>query len=318
MRPDYVLPLRWDADTSRRELAELTGYLAELRDWADVVVVDGSEPDLFAAHDRAWAPLVRHIAPDVPRTPNGKVAGVLTGIRATAGARIVLADDDVRYDRRALAEVVRRLDRADLVMPQNHFVPLPWHARWDTARSLLNRAIGTDYPGTLAVRREVAAGGYRGDVLFENLELIRTVVARGGRVARAKDVFVARRPPSVRHFWSQRVRQAYDSQAQPWRLAAELALLPALLLQARAPGGYVVWAAAAIAVAERGRRADGGKAVFPRSAALWAPVWLAERAVTAWIALTWRAAGGVPYAGGRLRHAASSLSALRRGERQGT
>ncbi len=317
MRIDYILPLRWDAETSRRELPEMTAYLSRLRDWADVVVVDGSEPQVFATHHRAWTSLVRHIRPDGPSTPNGKVAGVLTGIRATDGPHIVLADDDVRYDRRGLEEVARRLDRAEIVMPQNHFRPLPWHARWDTARSLINRAIDTDYPGTLALRREVAAGGYRGDVLFENLELIRTVAARGGRVERAKDVFIARRPPSARHFWAQRVRQAYDSQAQPARLAVELALLPALLLQTRAPRGFLVWAAVAVAVAERGRRAAGGRTVYSRSAALWAPAWVAERAFTAWVALAWRAAGGVPYAGGRLRHAASSMRALRRGEQPG-
>ena len=318
MRVDYVLPLRWDADTSRRELAELTAYLARLREWADVVVVDGSDAPVFAEHDAAWSGLVRHIPPEGPPCPNGKVAGVFTGIRATRRDRIVIADDDVRYDELGLAEVVRRLDRAGIVMPQNHFRPLPWHARWDTARSLLNRAFGADYAGTVAVRRERATGGYRGDVLFENLELLRTVAARGGMVERAKDLFVERRPPSARHFRSQRVRQAYDSQAQPWRLAAELALLPALLLQARAPRGYPVWALAAVMVAERGRRVAGGRRVYAPTAALWAPAWVAERAITAWVALAWRAAGGVPYAGGRLRHAASSMRALRRAEHPGT
>ncbi|MGC5076134.1 glycosyltransferase [Agrococcus sp. DT81.2] len=312
MRPDYVLPLRWDAATSRSELPELTAYLERLRDWADVVVVDGSDEPIFAEHHRAWSTLVRHIAPDGPPTPNGKVAGVLTGIRATAQPRFVIADDDVRYREAELAEVVRRLDAAGLIAPQNHFRPLPWHARWDTARSLLNRALDHDYPGTLAVRREFAADGYRGDVLFENLELMRTVIARGGTIEHAKDVFVERRPPTVRHFWSQRVRQAYDSSAQPARLAAELALLPALLLQARAPKGYLAWAAAAVAVAACGRRVAGGSSVYARTAPLWAPAWVLERAITAWIAVGWRAAGGVPYAGGRLRHSASSLSELRR------
>ncbi|MGY3127276.1 hypothetical protein ACVWW9_000775 [Agrococcus sp. UYP33] len=318
MRVDYILPLRWDATTSHRELPELTAYLARVGQWADVVVVDGSDAPVFAEHDAAWSGLVRHIWPEGPPCPNGKVAGVLTGIRATLRDRVVIADDDVRYDERGLAEVVRRLDRAGIVMPQNHFRPLPWHARWDTARSLVNRAFGADYAGTVAVRRTFAAGGYRGDVLFENFELLRTVAARGGTIERAKDVFVERRPPSARHFRSQRVRQAYDSQAQPWRLAAELALLPALLLQARAPGGYVGWAAAAVAIAERGRRAAGGRRVYGPTAAFWAPAWVAERAITAWIALVWRAAGGVPYAGGRLRHSASSMRALRRAEQPGT
>ncbi|MBO1771041.1 glycosyltransferase family 2 protein, partial [Agrococcus sp. TF02-05] len=218
---------------------------------------------------------------------------------------------DVRALESALADAVRRLGQAGIVAPQNHFRPLPWHARWDTARSLINRALGSDYPGTLVVRRELAAGGYRGDVLFENLELLRTVEARGGRIEWAKDLFVERRPPTAAHFRSQRIRQAYDSFAQPARLAAELALLPALLLQARRPRGYLLWAAVAVAVAERGRRIDGGRHSYPRTNALWAPAWVAERAVTAWLALGWRVLGGVPYAGGRLRVAASSRRALR-------
>ena len=308
---DYILPLRWDAATSRRERAELSAYVERLREWADVVVVDGSAEPVFAEHRRAWSQLVRHIRPDRV-TPNGKVAGVLTGIEATDQPRIVIADDDVRYSEAALADAVGRLGRAGIVAPQNHFRPLPWHARWDTARSLINRALGADFPGTLVVRRELAAGGYRGDVLFENLELLRTVEARGGRVEWAKDLYVERRPPTPAHFRSQRIRQAYDSFAQPARLAAELALLPALLLQARRPLGYLLWAAAATAVAERGRRIHGGRRIYPIAAALWAPAWVAERAITSWLAVGWRVLGGVRYAGGRLRHAASSRRQLAR------
>lgn len=310
MEIDYILPLRWDAATSGRERHEMTDCLSRLRDWADVVVVDGSAEPVFAEHHAVWSGLVRHIVPD-ETAPNGKVAGVLTGIRATRHPRIVIADDDVRYDEAALAEVVGRLDRAGIVAPQNVFRPLPWHARWDTARSLINRAIGMDYPGTFAVRRELAADGYRGDVLFENLELLRTVAARGGSIERARDVFVERRPPSARHFLAQRIRQAYDSQAQPARQAIELALLPALIVQAFAPLGYLLWPAVAVAVAARGPRVAGGRRVYGPTAPLWAPLWVLERARTSWIALAWRAAGGVPYSGGRLRHAASSPCALR-------
>lgn len=309
---DYILPLRWDAATSRRERDELTAYLERLRDWVDVVVVDGSAEPIFREHHEAWSPLVRHIRPH-RTTPNGKVAGVITGIDATDQPRIVIADDDVRYTETALADAVGRLARAGIVAPQNHFRPLPWHARWDTARSLINRALAADYPGTLVVRRELAADGYRGDVLFENLELLRTVEARGGRIEWAKDVFVERRPPTAAHFRSQRIRQAYDSLAQPARFAAELALLPALLLQARRPRGYLLWAAAAVAVAERGRRVSGGRRVYRPTAALWAPAWVAERALTAWIAVGWRLLGGMPYADDRLRHAASSRRSLAAG-----
>ena len=118
-----------------------------------------------------------------------------------------------------------------------------------------------------------------------------------------------RRPPTVRHFRGQRVRQAYDSFAQPGRLAVELALLPAaaLALARGRPGApLAAGALATVALAELGRRRAGGTAVFPRDAALWAPLWLVERAVCAWLAVAARLRGGVPYRDRRLPLAAHS------------
>ncbi len=243
------------------------------------MVVDGSAPPWFDRHRRAWGHLVTHLPPDPDlRCANGKVAGVRTGLRHVRARRVVIADDDVRYDERALTAVLGALGEADLVVPQNYFRPAPWHCRWDTARSLLNRALGHDYPGTLAVRRATfhRLGGYDGDVLFENLELIRTVRARGGTVRYLRSPLVRRLPPDTRTFLSQRVRQAYDSLAQPWRLAAELAIVPASVVALRR-GALGRCLAAAVLVAEAGRRRAGGAAVFPADSALWTPLWLAER-----------------------------------------
>ena len=307
---EYVLPLRWSDDTGLDELAE---YLRRIAAVVDVTVVDGSDRELFAAHAAAFPPGVRHVPVQPWPGRNKKVAGVMTGVRMARHERIVIADDDVRYDAGALETVVALLERADVVTPQNYFAPLPWHARWDTARILLNRAFGHDYPGTIGVRRAaLAEHGYDGDVLFENLELIRTVRAGGGTHWAASDCFVARRPPTARHFLGQRVRQAYDSFAQPGRLAAELAILPvSLALALRSPRRLLVLAAAAVAVAELGRRRDAGRRVFPAGAALWAPFWLLERGVCSWAALALRLRGGVRYSDGRLRRAGTPLRALR-------
>ncbi|TQJ38740.1 glycosyl transferase family 21 [Arthrobacter sp. SLBN-112] len=322
---EYILPLRWNEDSA---LSELSDYLRRLADWIPVSVVDGSAPDLFERHRAAFPTAVRHLRPDPDGSPqhagdgggarNGKVAGVMTGVRASSAEFLVIADDDVRYTREALAAVVHHLGSAHVVRPQNYFDPRPWHARWDTARTLLNRAWSTDYPGTMGVRRSalLATGGYAG-VLFENLELIRTIRAAGGTERILPGLFVARRPPTARHFLRQRIRQAYDDFAQPRRLAAELILLPAAtgaaLLPARARRtALLVLAGAAIAGAEIGRRRHNGTAVFPASAAWFAPLWALERAVCVWLAAAFRVAGGIPYAGSRIRTAAHSEAELRR------
>jgi hypothetical protein len=69
---------------------------------------------------------------------------------------------------------------------------------------------------------------------------------------------------------------------------------------------------AVMAVAERGRRRAGGRRVFPATASLLAPVWVAERAVCSWIAFGyWATRRGVPYAGTRLHRAATPTRVLR-------
>lgn len=295
-------------------MEDLTAYLTRLRAWADVTVVDGSDPDDFAAHASVWSDLVRHIPCHESCGANGKVRGVLTGIASARHERVVIADDDVRYDYRALAAVVAELDLATLVKPQNHFSPLPWHARWDTARSLLNRAVSSDYPGTYALRRStlLRAGGYDADTLFENLEMERTIRAVGGRVRSRPDVFVVRRPPTARHFLSQRVRQAYDSWAQPLRLVIEAAILPAVWALRHRPVALTIMLLASVVLAERGRRRLDGRSVFPPSSALWAPLWVAERAVCSWLAIVARLRGGVRYGDERMRVAAHSRRRIRR------
>ncbi|WP_299166890.1 glycosyltransferase family 2 protein [uncultured Arthrobacter sp.] len=314
----YILPLRWTEDVGIASLAE---YLAEVAQWAEVLVIDGSPDQLFASHAAALPPAVRHLKPRFT-CRNGKVSGVLTGLAEASCERIIIADDDVRYEAEAFRRVVSLLDGADVVRPQNYFLSLPWHASWDTGRTLLNRALRSDFPGTLGVRRSIleATGGYDGDVLFENLELLRTVAAAGGTEVRADDLFVGRLPPSVAHFRRQRIRQAYDDFAQPPRLLLELSLLPALILLAGRYGALAFPGAAAVVVglAEAGRRRRGGRLVFPATSALWAPVWVTERMLTVWVALAYRMTGGVPYYGSKLAKAGNPVRVLKRRHGEGS
>ena len=311
----YILPIK---STTPNTSSELRAYIAWIAERAEVIVVDGSSDDIFAAHEREWGAGVRHVAPAPDLiSPMGKVGGVLTGLRLASHEAVIIADDDVRYDDTSLSQVIAALAMADVVRPQNYFQPLPWHARWDSGRMLLNRLTGGDWPGTLGVRRSrlQATNGYDGSVMFENLELVRTVLASGGRERVLYGAYVLRRPSTTKHFWSQRVRQAYDEIARPARFIVQLAVLP-LVLTLAITGHWLaiaVGAALIVIAAEGGRRREGATRVFPASTPLFALLWLAERAVCSWLALGARIVlGGVPYRGTILHRAATPMRVLRR------
>jgi len=318
----YVLPLRWAEAGPIEELCAYLGSIAGVVD--EILVVDGSPKPVYAEHAAALRGVARHLPPYPDLDfQMGKANGVLTGVRECSGELVVLADDDVRYDPPTLRRTVELLGEADLVRPQNYFDELPWHARWDTARSLLNRVFTGDldfpvgdFPGTFAVRREsLLATGYDGDALFENLEMMRTIRAAGGTIVTPLDLYVARRPPNAAHFLSQRIRQAYDDFAIPPRIGAFLAVAPLsarALRRGRAHRLLLGGACLAVVVAEIGRRRAGGATRFPLSGSLLAPVWVAERSVCSWLALVERLRGGVLYGGRRLRRSATPPRRLRR------
>ena len=310
----YVLPLKWhDTDAS----SEMTSYLEWLSAYLEVIVVDGSGLQVFEHHEGLWSRFAKHIRPDPDLTfANGKVAGVTTGMRSAGNDRTIVADDDIRFDEVDLERVIALLDQNDVVVVQSYFDPAPWHARWDLSRILLNRAIGVHFPAAMGLRRStfLRAGGYDGDVLFENLELIRTMRFAGGRIAAPSDLFVRHLPPQQAAFFSQRVRQAYDDFTLPARMALWLSLAP-LTVGAALRGrqrAILAGAVASMGMAEIGRRRGGGARLYPVGAVLFAPLWLLERALCAWVALWYRLArGGVPYRDGILKSAATPPRKLR-------
>jgi hypothetical protein len=86
----------------------------------------------------------------------------------------------------------------------------------------------------------------------------------------------------------------------------------AVLAARRRWGPLAAAAGLAVAAAETGRRRAGGRAVFPASSSLLAPVWPLERGASSWLAVHARVfRGGAAYAGGRLRRAATPDRVLR-------
>jgi hypothetical protein len=253
-------------------------------------VVDGSPSEDFARHAVAWRGLCSHIPVDPRwRFLNGKVNGVLTGVAAASCECVILADDDIVYHTADIHRMCELLAAHDLVVPQNYFRPLPWWARIETGRILLNRAIRPegDYPGTAGVRRStfMRIGPYDGDVLFENEEMRRHFRRHRTRVLHARDFLIARRPAEFSKWCEQRLRQAYEDLDLPLKTSLFAALAPTGALIGLAAGGaaaatYAAGVAAVATLLAAMGRGDSADAVIPGSACLGAPLWVLERSIT--------------------------------------
>jgi hypothetical protein len=272
----------------------------------EVLVVDGSPPEVFAAHAGVWGGACSH-APVDPQYKylNGKVNGIHTGVALAARERVILADDDIRYTPADVRRMSRLLDSDEMVRPQNYLSPLPPWARTEAARMLINRAwiAEGDYPGTLGVRRGamLRVGHYDGDVLFDNEEIVRHFRAEGARVRYARDFFILKRPPGFGKWVEQRPRQAYEDFVMRAKTLF-FAALPGALALAWLAGGWrgalafaSVVAVGSALLAARGR-GDGAARFFPASVCAYAPLWVAERTLSTYWAFYWRVArGGYPF-----------------------
>jgi hypothetical protein len=307
----YLLPIR-RISTSRQEIENLSEYFRELaQTGCEVLVVDGSPAEIFDEHHRAWREVCRHVMVDPKYTYlNGKVNGVHTGVELARSEYIVLADDDIRYTAGDIARARELLGRYDMVRPQNYLAPLPWWGRTEAARMLINRGVlrTGDYPGTCAFRRSTClrVGHYDGDVLFDNEEIVRHFAINGANVCFALDFFVLKRPPGFRKWLEQRPRQAYEDFAMRVKTAFFMAVVPAtaalgMLLGTRAGIAFLSFLSVSVVLLGcRGLWRDAAYRVYPAGVVLYAPLWLAERALSVYWALYWRIAhGGYPF-GGRM------------------
>ncbi len=303
-RCTYLLPIRRSV-FGASEAIDLRAYFDQLRNaGCEVLVIDGSPDSVFDQHERIWSGACRHERVDRSfGYLNDKVNGVHTGVAVASEEKIILADDDMRYTAATLSEVCRLLDDYEVVRPQNFLRPLPFWARMEAARMLINRATlrTADYPGTCAFRRATIqrVGHYDGDVLFDNEEIIRHFARSGASVCYAIDLFVEKRPPRFRKWIEQRPRQAYED----FPLRAKTATffsIPLLLLGAAGVGklglAFTIVIVAAIGFAAAGWLRGTAREYIPLSVCVFAPLWVLERSVSTYWALYWFVTrGGYPF-----------------------
>jgi hypothetical protein len=306
-RCTYLLPIR-RANFSEQETARLGDYFRGLAAaGCDVLVVDGSPADVWTQHDAAWRSVCRHERVDRSfGFLNDKVNGIHTGVNLAATEKIVLADDDIRYGVPEIDRVCAILDDFEVVRPQNFLSPLPWWGRMEAARMLINRATlrTADYPGTCAFRRAamLRVGPYDGDVLFDNEEIIRHFAREGATVKYAIDLFVRKRPPTLRKWMEQRPRQAYEDFALRTKTALFFSIPIIGTVAALFSGwkGIAIWLGliflVSFFVAVAGRLRGVARHCFPFSVCFSAPLWVLERSASTYWALYWHLVyGGYPF-----------------------
>lgn len=303
----YLLPIRRRAFQGE-EAREFVAYFQTLRAaGCEVLIVDGSPAEVFDEHHQLWSSVCRHEVVDRRfGFMNDKVNGIHTGVESALSEKIILADDDIRYTAADLAKMSELLDRFEMVRPQNFLAPLPWWARLESARMLINRATlrTGDYPGTCAFRRStmLRIGHYDGDVLFDNEEIVRHFARAGAAIDYAIDFFVQKRPPALRKWKEQRPRQAYEDFGLRAKTAFFLAL-PIALLASAVFGGFVgllfcvvIIAIFAIALACAGGARGEATEFIPSWICLYAPLWICERCLSTYWAIYWYFRhGGYPF-----------------------
>ncbi|MEP6913048.1 MAG: glycosyltransferase family 2 protein [bacterium] len=303
----FIVPIR-RVQVDPLEVERLANYFNSLRlGGCEVLIVDGSPKPVFEEHGKSWQAFSIHVAPDPKYTYlNGKVNGVHTGVDLATCERIILADDDIRYSASDVKRMCGLLDKFEMVRPQNFIGPLPWWARLETARILINRGVlrGGDYPGTCGFRRSAMrrVGPYDGDVLFDNEEMVRHFALNGGDIKYALDFFIVKRPPTFTKWLEQRPRQAYEDFVMRAKTAAFLSVIPVVLGLGFAFNVrtsiflLALLSLVSLLLSGRGLLRNAAYRFFPVSSPLFAPLWLLERSLSVYWALYWRARyGGYPF-----------------------
>jgi hypothetical protein len=219
---------------------------------------------------------------------------------------IILADDDIRYSASDVKRMCHLLETFQMVRPQNFISPLPWWARLEASRMLINRGVlrAGDYPGTCAFRRATiqSVGPYDGDVLFDNEEIVRHFAVHGAEIDYALDFFIHKLPPTFTKWLEQRPRQAYEDFVMRAKTAAFLCALPLTLalnfLLSTRVAFYLlgVLSLLSVIIALRGLLRNAAYKFFPLSSPAYAPLWILERSLSVYWALYWRVRyGGYPF-----------------------
>jgi hypothetical protein len=283
------------------DLQELARYFSALRALGcEVLVIDGCSWDRLDEHERVLRWVARHHRVEPRhRSIDGRISVIDAALDLASSDLIIVASEEHRLASASIDAICRHLASHDVVATHEFVAPLPWWGRVDAARALLLRSLGPahDDSSAFAFRRPPLRQlrQYAGNGLWDDGEPLRDFALQGLDVHDAGDLFVARRPPAVSRWLSERPRRAGDERRAAGRAMLLFAILPLAVLLVAVGGPLAAGAfgaavsAIAIGLAVRGR--TGAASYFPAAVCLYAPLAVADRALSVYCSVVRRAVG---------------------------
>src|SRR3954451_13537156 len=172
-RCSYLVVIERDREASG-DLRDLGSYLSTLAvAGCEVIVIDDSPAPAFENNRRVLRWVSRHIAAR-PRHRNfsGTIDVVRTAIDVSTCDKIIVAEENVRYDGEAVDQICELLDLHEVVEPQDYFDPLPWWIGIEAGRMLVHRGVEPlpDHGATFGMRKSSIRGLRGVDVAWSNGE----------------------------------------------------------------------------------------------------------------------------------------------------
>ena len=294
-RCSYVVTLDTAAD--QNEVVKLAAHLSTMGSaGCEVIVLDSGSEEGLEERKRILRWVGRHVSVEARhRLDDGAIDLLPVAVELAAGEKIIIAASDSRYTAVELGRICDLLDKFEAVEPEEFVQPLPWWGGIDAGRILLHRGVDQKPAhSTFAFRKSA----WRPFVNFEEPRYdtqLGRLEAHGTDIHSAREVFVRCEPPAFKSWLRLRSRDVSEEYRVPIRSGLFLALFPLLLTMTliggiEVAGGYAgVIAFGSMALAVRGRA--GAAKFFPLRACLYAPLWIAERSVSAYWALFSRLRG---------------------------
>lgn len=318
MNLSIIIPVKLEYG---RDVVEFVKYIHLLSDQMahyeyEIIISNESNNEVFeyVNNEMKNHSKVKHILPNPTyRTgANDKLNGIYAALDYCTYEKILLVDDHYRVSKSTIEKLIPLYETYDCFKMMPKFDKFPLSALLDLCGMYIINLLDSkkQYCGHLCFKKThiMKFGFPNRDSLFDELAIEMHLKENKCCTGYIKNVSLeAVQNISIKKFWEQRVRYAYENMALPIRFTMFLSILPILILllainQLLALCFVIFLTTAVILLAYIGQIIYGKKNV-PRFSFLLSPMWFWFYPFTSWIAIVKYFSGGVMFGGRKIKKA---------------